>query len=201
MVEAKLNGKSLKQVAQQAGVHPDTARYWWRQYRDHGWSALLPVPRQPTPTGSLSHFHPLVRYVALRLKRQHPKWGPDLLLLKLRQRASLRGHKLPSRSALAAYLSPYLHRLQQSHRGTVKRPTAAAPVVNAPHVCWQMDFKGDERLGSCGSFAPFMVVDAYTSAPLETRLYPAGLKGVSGCTVQGAFQNGGEFELQCAKKP
>jgi hypothetical protein len=184
MVEAKLNGLSLKQVAHQAGVHRDTARYWWRQYRDHGWSALLPAARQPTPTGSLSRFHPLVRYVALRLKRQHPKWGPDVLLLKLRQRASLRGHKLPSRSALAAYLSPYLPRLQPARRVTVKRPTTATPVVNAPHVCWQMDFKGDERLGSCGSFAPFMVVDAYTSAPLETRLYPAGLKGVNGRTVQ-----------------
>ena len=134
--------------------------------------------------GTLSSFDPLVRYVALRLKCEHPKWGSDLILLKMQQRVAVRGKRLPCRSALAAYLKPYLARIQQRRRTTLQRPAQPAVRVERPHECWQMDFKGDEALGTCGKFAPFMVVDVYTSAPLATRLYPAGLKGVTTRTVQ-----------------
>jgi hypothetical protein len=47
-----------------------------------------------------------------------------------------------------------------------------------------MDFKGAETLGACGSSAPFMLVDVFTSAPLHTQLYPGTLKGVTWRTVQ-----------------
>ena len=184
MVEAKLAGMSLKTIAETYGYHRDTVRHWWRQYRQGSWQALVPRPRQRPERGPLSSFDARVRYVILRLKREHSKWGAELILLKLRQRPSLQGLRLPSRSAVAAYLQPYLPRLQGQRRGTLKRPAVQKPRITQVHECWQMDFKGDENLGNCGVFAPFNVVDSLTSAPLETRLYPASLKGVTYRDVQ-----------------
>jgi Helix-turn-helix domain len=184
MIEAKLDGMSLREIAKQHNYHRDTVRHWWRQYRDGGWEALCPRPRQRPERGVLSTFDPKVRYVILRLKCEHHKWGADLILHKLRQRASLKGLSLPSRSSIAAYLKPYLRRLQDKRRATLKRPSAAKPHITEVHQCWQMDFKGDENLGACGDFAPFKVVDVLTSAPLETRLYPARLKGLTYRAVQ-----------------
>jgi len=184
MVQAKLAGMTLQAIAAEHGYHRDTVRHWWRQYRVGGWQALEARPQQRPERGLLSSFDPCVRYVILRLKREHPKWGADLLLLKLRQRPSLKGLRLPSRSAIAAYLKPYLPRLWSHRRATLKRPSLTKPRITQVHECWQMDFKGDENLGACGVFAPFTVVDGLTSAPLETQLYPANLKGVTYWDVQ-----------------
>ena len=62
----------------------------------------------PTPTGSpsigaLGHFDPLIRYVALRLKREHPGWGLPMLRLHMQQRPSLQGMALPKNSTLWRY--------------------------------------------------------------------------------------------------
>jgi len=103
--------------------------------------------------------------------------------LHLRRHASLDGKPLPSRSAIAAYLSPYLARIK-GHRVVTKRPKQSRPKAKAVHECWQMDFKGAEHLGDFGTSAPFMVVDALSSAPLHTQLYPGHLKGVTWRNVQ-----------------
>ena len=187
IIEKKLQGMSVKQIAQEHQLNWYTVRRWWRRYRDGGWEGLISPPSQRPAEGVLSTFDPMVGYVALRLKRAHPGWGADVILLKLRQRASLVGKKLPSRSTLSAYLQPYLQRIKGNRRVTQRPPVPRLPVTQA-HECWQMDFKGAEQLGSCGSFAPFMVVDALTSAPLHTHLYPGTLKGVGWRDVQHALR-------------
>lgn len=184
IVQLHQNGMTYPQIAEQTGVGYYTVRRWCRTYRDGGWAALQPKQAHRPSRGKLSSFDPLVRYVALRLKRYHPKWGPDLILLKLAQHPGLQGKRLPSRSALADYLKPYLPRISQKHRAVRQRPPQPSITVTHPHECWQMDFKGAEVLGACGSAAPFMVVDALTSAPLHTQLYPGTLKGVSWRSVQ-----------------
>jgi len=183
MIQDKLNGMSLQKIAEKYGLNYYTVRTWWRRFRDQGWDGLHPRLSQRPRRGVLSTFTPLIRYVILRLKRQHPGWGSDVILLHLRRHRSLDGQKLPSRSAIAAYISPYLGRIK-GHRVVVKRPKQSTPKVSAVHECWQMDFKGAESLGGCGSSAPFMVVDALSSAPLHTQLYPGDLKGVTWRNIQ-----------------
>ena len=72
IVELRLAGISLRQIAQQKRLNYYTVRHWWRVYRDGGWDALIPKARQRPREGPLSTFDPLVRYVALRLKWEHP---------------------------------------------------------------------------------------------------------------------------------
>ena len=114
MIQQHQAGDSFRQIAEQMGLHRDTVRSWWRVWQREGWAGLKPKDRHRPGRGPLSSFDPLVRYGALRLKREHPHWGPDTLLLNLSRRPSLAGKALPSRSALAAYLQPYLLRIRPS---------------------------------------------------------------------------------------
>lgn len=183
IIQDKLNGMSLQSIADKYNLNVYTVRTWWRHFRDQGWDGLKAGVNHRPRRGALSTFTPLIRYVILRLKCQHPGWGPDVILLHLRRLPALQGQFLPSRSAIAAYLSPYLGRIK-GHRVKVKRPKQDHVTVTDVHECWQMDFKGSEELGDCGSSAPFMVVDVLSSAPLHTQLYPGTLKGVTWRAVQ-----------------
>jgi hypothetical protein len=114
----------------------------------------------------LSEFDPLVKYVALRLKRQHPGWGLDLMLYEMSQHPSLKGKRLPKRTALHSYFSSFYPRLREHRRLRTQRPEPTVETVSEVHERWQMDFKGDEPLGKVGKVIPFIVCDELTSAPL-----------------------------------
>jgi hypothetical protein len=67
-------GLSHQAIAQDVGVSVWTARKWARRTRSGDLAALVSPVGRPV-TGSLADSPPLVRYLALRLKRQHPTWG------------------------------------------------------------------------------------------------------------------------------
>lgn len=183
MIRLKERGMSQAQIAQHMNVHKDTVKKWCRVYREQGWEGLRPKPPGGTATGLLGRFAPVVRYVALRLKCEHPKWGPEVLRLAMSRRASLRGKTLPSRSALAAYLKPYLPRLQKGRNAVRHRAAAKVWRLREVHECWEMDFKGSERVGAC-EVAPLLITDALTSAPLAEIILPASRAGLTFRRIQ-----------------
>ena len=75
-------GLSHQAIAQDVGVSVWTARKWARQTRSGDLAALVSHVGRPI-TGSLADSPPLVRYVALRLKRQHPTWGAAYIVQKM----------------------------------------------------------------------------------------------------------------------
>jgi transposase InsO family protein len=168
MIERHLAGERLEDIAADMQFNFYTVRKWWRLYRDKGWSALIPKPPGLPPDGALRRFDPMVEYVALRLKREHPRWGLDLLLLHLARRESLRGIALPSRTALYNYLCPYYSRIKGglSRLSQVSYPTEEVCELDGVHQRWQMDFKGEVQLSGAGEVKPFNVCDEFSSAPL-----------------------------------
>jgi hypothetical protein len=188
MIQWHEQGMSLGQIAQCLGVHRDTVKKWWRVYREAGWEGLYPKPCGDGASGPLCRFDPLVRYVALRLKREHPGWGPEVLLLAMYRRASLAGKRLPGRSALAGYLQPYLERLRHGRPRVLRRPAAPQGRVWQVHECWEIDFKGAEWAGACGFVAPLLVTEALTSAPLLLHILPAARAGMTCRDVQAALR-------------
>jgi hypothetical protein len=96
------------------------------------------------PAGCLRSLDPLVRFAALRLKRQHPGWGPTVILDELSQLAQLRDRRLPGRSQLAAYYQQFGSRLIRPHLHR-QLPPAAAPLPKPPEqIVFQLD--AQERL-------------------------------------------------------
>lgn len=170
IVEWHLAGKTLETIAADMDFNFYTVRKWWRVYRLEGWNGLVLCPPGPPPKGALSEFDDLVKYVALRLKRKHPAWGLDVLLLHMSRRPSLAGKRLPKRTALYNYLKPFYPRFR-ARRLRVKRPKTQTMTVNAVHQCWQIDFKGNVQVADETIIKPLNVCDELTSAPLAGILH------------------------------
>lgn len=185
MVSRHLTGETLAAIAADMGGSLYTVRKWWRVYRHAGWAALVSRPPGPPAQGALAEFTDLVKYVALRLKREHPGWGLDVLLLEMSRRPSLVGTRLPHRTALYNYLKPFYARFR-ARRLRVKRPATRLTAVQVVHQRWQIDFKGDVRVADQVLVKPFNVCDEFTSAPLASILHGrrAGQDGVTSWDVQ-----------------
>lgn len=137
------DGATYGAVAQAARVSLECVRYWCRRILKGGPEKTV---YQRKPRGLLQTFPWLVRYVLLRLRLQHPRWGPTRLLFHLSQRPSLHGYRLPC----AASIGYYLHHWERFRRPP--RPRSLAKRPNAPtqvHERWQADFKvgiaGDDQ--------------------------------------------------------
>lgn len=134
-------GATYQQLAQQAGLSKQCVRYWCRRQRDGGschTSYLRPVP------GLLSRFHPRVRYALLRLRLQHPHWGPNRIRAHLGQRSALQGFRLPSDASIGRYL----HQWSRFRRPKTKLPRPVRPAQpTAVGQRWQIDFKLGIALG------------------------------------------------------
>jgi hypothetical protein len=166
IIQRHLAGESLPTIAQALGLNFYTVRKWSRIYKRLGWAALGPKPVGRCPTGRLSKFDPLVKYVVLRLKREHPGWGLDLIRLELQRRPSLKGRALPGRTAIWNYIHTFYPRLMEHRRLPIQSPKSKVSDLSAVHQRWQMDFKGEVNLVGLGVVKPFIVCDEFTSAPL-----------------------------------
>lgn len=111
-------------------------------------------PRRPGPVhkGLLSRFDPMVRFAALRIKRQHRAWGPAVILDELGQRSSTCCLALPSVSQLAAYFHQFGNRLIQPRRNLqLPPPIEPASRLGEPLV-FQLDMQERLHLNPIGYF-------------------------------------------------
>jgi hypothetical protein len=84
MATLREEGFSCQAIAQATGYSWEAVRHICRAYRDHGADGLLPSSPGRPDQGMLSTFEPIVRYVGLRLKLEHPRDGPDVILADMR---------------------------------------------------------------------------------------------------------------------
>jgi transposase len=134
------NGATYEKIADRFGVSKWCVRYWCRRQRD-GKGCETHYHREPQ--GLLSNFDPKVRYCVLRLRLEHPRWGPNRIRAKLKKRPSLRGLKLPSEASIGRYL----HQWRRFRRKPKKKPIRRrSQPPTAVHQRWQVDFKVGIRL-------------------------------------------------------
>ena len=91
-------GDSYREIAQKTGWSFEVIGKICRAYQKRSQTALQPKRPGRPGTGPLSTFDPLVKYACLRIKCQHARWGPDIVLSDLAQRSWARDVKLPSAS-------------------------------------------------------------------------------------------------------
>ncbi len=128
-------GLSYREIAEQHEVSRECVRYWCRRQRDGG-NCESSYNRKPS--GILSRFDGLVRYWVLRLRLEHPKWGPGSIRYNLAKVRSLKRLKLPCPTQIGRYLHQW-----ERFRRKPKEPsedTRPEPPTEV-HQQWQVDFK------------------------------------------------------------
>jgi len=138
--ELHQDGLTYEETAHRFGVSKECVRYWCRGQRD-GKSCQTHYHRESP--GLLSHFDPKARYWILRLRLEHPRWGPNRIRARLKKQPSLRGLRLPSEASIGRYLHQW-HPFRRKPKKKPVRQRSQAPT--AVHQRWQVDFKVGIRL-------------------------------------------------------
>jgi hypothetical protein len=175
IVALKHSGLTYDQIPDITGWSRETVRRVCRAYRDHGSAGLLGQPLGRPATGPLSTFDPLVRYVALRLKLERRKHGPDIILADMRLRSSLRGLLLPSPAALGRYFQQFGERLvtPRRHLQLPRESTQLTP-AHVPHDVWQLDFDEGLHLPPLGWVNVLNVTDMASGMKPGSFVHDAG---------------------------
>ena len=163
--EQHQSGRTYAEIAERHGVSSMCVRYWCRQLR-RGTKR-----KDRKKLGLLSRFDPLVRYILLRLRLEHPGWGPNRIRSGLKKRASLLGKVLPCE----AEIGRFLHQWSRFHRKPSQKPKGMRteqPV--RVHQRWQIDFKVQIRLKGGGFVTLFTVRDPVGEAVIGSYVYPSG---------------------------
>ena len=145
IVQARGQGKTLAEIAVALHCSRACVRKWWRQHGAEGRKGLRARRRGRGPSGLLAGIDARVRATALRLKRAHPGWGADRVMIELQDDQRLRKLRLPHRSQLTAFFKRCCPDCVKTYRpapAPVARPAAATGV----HEQWQLDCQEGLRL-------------------------------------------------------
>ncbi len=165
----KRSGRTIPQIAQDLNTSLACVRKWWRRGRDQGMLGLLERKRGRPSRGVLSKFSQPVQQTALKLKREHKRWGANRVLIELRNDQALTGQAYPSRSRLYAFFHqecPDCLSLWTKHK-EVPPP----PATTAVHEEWQVDHQEGHRLLD-GSIATVCNIrDPYGAAMIASQAF------------------------------
>ena len=162
------SGEPYRAIAEKTGVSFWTVRKWARRAKKGGLAALVTTFGRPA-TGSMSGFDPLVCYVALRLKRQHPTWGAAYVVKKMGERPSLKGKKLPEATTVWRYWRTFGDRLRSRRQPADPKP----PPAGVAHGVWQMDSKESVPVPGVGMVTFNQARDEFGRVTVMHRIHPA----------------------------
>jgi len=160
--------ETYAEIATSAGVSKECVRYWCRRQRDGGNVVTPPGGRRK---GLLQCFAAIVRYVVLRLRLEHPRWGPDRIRHGLQKRPSLKRLRLPSASSIGRYLHQW-PRFRRPPRTPQVRERPKPPTQ--VHQRWQIDFKMGIPLAQGQRVNLFSARDPVGEAGIGASVHPAG---------------------------
>lgn len=158
-------GETYGEIAEQEKVSLGCVRYWCRRQRD-GWDCHTRYTRRET--GELKCFSSLIRFCILRLRLEHPRWGPNRIRIGLSKRPALRGAKFPSEASIGRYL----HQWPQFRRGKKKTAPLRPLQPTKVHQCWQIDFKVNIQLKDGNKVDLHTVRDPFGEACIGALLFP-----------------------------
>jgi len=165
-------GENYQKIADDSGVSKECVRYWCRRQRDGG--NCQTVYRREL-AGLLSRFAPRMRYCILRLRLEHPRWGPNRIRERLNKRPSLRGLNLPSEASIGRYLHQWsrFRRRPKPKKAPSQRPKQPTAV----HQRWQLDFKVKIALQDGTLVNLHTVRDPVGEAYIGAAVFPSGQVG------------------------
>jgi transposase InsO family protein len=165
-------GATYGEIAASSGLSVGCIRYWCRRQRAGG-SATSRYRRDLC--GLLRRFDPRVRYAILRLRLEHPRWGPGRIRFHLERRRSLHGLRLPQPAQIGRYLHqwPRFRRRYRAPAVPAQRPQQPVAVQQR----WQVDFKLGIPLADGTQVNLTTICDPVGEVCIAAQLTPAGQVG------------------------
>jgi len=160
--------QTFRAIGDQVHVSRWTARKWARRGKNGGLSGLISTLGRPS-LGPLGDFDPRVRYVALRLKLQHPHWGAAYIVKKMSERVSLKNVVLPEATTVWRYWRSFGERLSPERHA----PDPRLDPAGVAHGVWQMDFKESVMVEGVGATTFTQARDEFARATVIHRVHPA----------------------------
>lgn len=152
------DGERVSDLAKEFGVSRQTGHTLVNRYALFGPLAL--IDRSSRPHGSPHKTPPAKVEEIIKLRKQHPTWGPR----KLKERLE-RLHpeiRWPAASTIGVILADHqLVRPRRRRRRASPSPTRRRETT-APNELWCVDFKGQFRLGNGSYCYPLTVTDHYS---------------------------------------
>lgn len=145
---------SFAELCRQFGISRKTGYKWVERYEEFGLVGL--VDRAPVASHHPHATPSEVIDALLKLRKEHPSWGPKKLRTLLMERGV---QHVPSSSRLAEQLKK--HGLIRPRRRRVRMPASAMPLAagQQPNDLWCVDFKGHFALGDKMRCHPLTVSD------------------------------------------
>lgn len=164
IVERVAAGRTDAEIADALGCSRWTVRKWRRRGR-RGTACLSSRLGRPV-AGPLGTTAPQLREAILRLRREHPGWGPDTILATLRTDPVWCSTALPGRTQVAAALKEAgLTRRYQRRSALPQAPTCSA---DAPHELWQLDAQGVTMVAGVGKVCLINSTDVMSRVKVES---------------------------------
>jgi len=183
--------RTLSSLCREFGISRPTGYKWAERFRLEGLEGLKEKSRAP-------HEHPQetdpeVQGLLISARKSHPSWGPRKLKAWLEDRN--RSLQLPAPSTIGDLLKR--EGLVRSRRRRLKHPAVKSPFgqqILEPNQEWDVDFKGEFRLGDGQYCYPLTISDAFSRYLVEVRALP----GVAGEGTRPFFERAfREFGLPC----
>ena len=155
-------GESLRSISSEMGMSYETVKKLWRHWVKKG--SVEPNYEKVKERGTRQYGD--LYELALRLKREHPRWGAPLIRLKLQ---AVSQAALPS----VRTLQRWFREAGVNRTGAVRQQrTARVQRGQQAHQVWAVDAKEGMRLRD-GSWASWLVVtDEASGAVLKTDVFP-----------------------------
>jgi len=158
-------GQTDPQIAQALQRPLATVRKWRRRYQQQGRTGLVSPMGRPK-TGALGQTCVGVVQAIKAMREAHPGWGPLTLLAELPKDPSLVGHRRPSRSRMAAYLTEQGWARPYQRHQALPQPTLVS--VTRPHQEWEMDAQGAIPVARLGRVSLINITDGFSHVKITS---------------------------------
>jgi transposase InsO family protein len=173
--------RTVSGLCREFGISRKTAYKWAQRFEQEGLQGLQEHSRAPHEMPW--ETAPEIQELLLAARKRHPTWGPRKLKAWLED--SDDHLELPAPSTIGDLLKR--QGLIHPRRRRLKRPVPKSPFgiqILEPNQEWDVDFKGEFRLGDGGYCFPLTLSDAFSRYLLEVR----ALEGTAGARTRPFFE-------------
>lgn len=173
--------RTLASLCREFGISRPTGYKWAERFKLEGLDGLK--ERSRAPLQHPQQTDPEVQALLIRARKAHPSWGPRKLKAWLEDRDE--ALELPAPSTIGDLLKR--EGLVRPRRRRLQHPAAKSSFgqqILEPNQEWDVDFKGEFRLGDGQYCFPLTLSDAFSRYLLEVR----ALEGTAGSRTRPFFE-------------